>query len=623
MLDNLRNFGRSWIAKIFLGILIIAVAGFGIPSVFLDLNANTVARVGDQNISIRDFDRIYRAQINQFAQQTGVAPSGQEALAYGIPNAALARLANEASADILSQRLGLGVSDAKLADMVRRDPNFASALGLFDASEFSAMLRQSGFTEAEYLDLQRDIANREQVALVFDGVQLPQVALDIARSYENDLRTIDYVELNPVLFSVTDEPTEEQLAQFFAENQDRFRTVETRSVTLLPLTSEALAAGMEISDQDIAAEYERTGDQYVVGERRTIHQVTLPDADAAALFEAGLASGRSFASVVSEAGLQTSVSELGVFEQGELTDPTVADAAFALDEGGYSMINDDAGGQRVIWVSSVQEAGQQPIEAVRDDIAQSIASRRAQDMVLDVYDEIEEARAAFQPVSEVAERYGLESYDLDLTRDGAALADLDVLPPDSTQRIVEAVFAASEDAQFTPAINLGSSRTVFFELHEVQPERDQTLEEVRDEVVVAWQELETELNMTRTAEDLVAALDFGDDLFTLATAQGQTPQSSGTFGRSATATVLGPDVIQSAFQGGEGYANYVTTQDGNVVVFQVTDVIPAEAEGTSQVATALQTSFRNLLYSSFVEGLREDVGIRINEQAFNLVVGIE
>lgn len=622
MLDNLRNFGRSWVAKIFLGILIIAVAGFGIPSVFLDLNANTVARVGDQNISIRDFDRIYRTQINQFAQQTGVAPSGQEALAYGIPNAALARLANEASADILSQRLGLGVSDAKLAEMVRRDPNFASALGLFDASEFSAMLRQSGFTEAEYLDIQRDIANREQVALIFDGVQLPQVAVDIARSYENDLRTIDYVELNPVLFSVTDEPTDEELNQFFTENQERFRTVETRSVTLLPLTADALAAGMDISDEDIAAEYERTSDQYLTGERRTIHQLVLLDEEAAALFESGVEANRSFASVVSEAGLQTSVTELGVFEQDELTDTSVAEAAFALEEGDYSVI-DGADGRRVVWVSSIEAAGQRPIEDVRDEIAQSLASTRAQGMLLDVYDEIEEARAAFLPVSEVADRYGLESYEIDLTRDGGALADLDVLPPDSSQRIVEAVFAASEDAQFTPAINLGSNRTVFFELDEVLPARDQTLDEVRDEVVAAWQELETELNMTRTAEDLVAAVDSGEDLFNLATEQGQTPQTSGTFGRSATDTVIGPDVIQAAFQGGEGYTNYVTTQDGNVVIFQVTDVMPAEAAGTSQVATALQTSFSNLLYSSFVEGLREDVGIRINEQAFNLVVGIE
>ncbi len=133
--------------------LIIAVAGFGIPSVFLDLNANTVARVGDQNISVRDFDRVYRAQVNQFAAQTGMAPTAQQAVSFGIPNSAIARLANDASIEILARDLGLGASDAKLAELVRQDPNFAGALGLFDASEFVAMLRQSGYTETEYLNL--------------------------------------------------------------------------------------------------------------------------------------------------------------------------------------------------------------------------------------------------------------------------------------------------------------------------------------------------------------------------------------------------------------------------------------------------------------------------------------
>src|SRR5690606_34925458 len=176
MLDNLRNFGRSWIAKVLLGVLIIAVAGFGIPSVFLDLNANTVARVGDQNISIRDFDRVYRSQINQYANQTGRAPTAQQSVSFGLPNAAITRLANDASLVMLADQLGLGASDAKLAELVRRDPSFAGALGLFDADEFSAVLRQSGYTESEYLNLQRRASEREQLGMMFVNASMPQVA---------------------------------------------------------------------------------------------------------------------------------------------------------------------------------------------------------------------------------------------------------------------------------------------------------------------------------------------------------------------------------------------------------------------------------------------------------------
>lgn len=622
MLDNLRNFGRSWIAKILLGVLIIAVAGFGIPSVFLDLNANTVARVGGENISVRDFDRVYRSQLNQFASQMGSVPTPQEAMSFGIPNAAIARLANDASLAILADEMGLGASDAKLAELVREDPSFAGALGLFDADEFSNVLRQAGYTESEYLELQRQAAQREQLGMIFTGATMPQVALDIAKAYDNDQRTIDYVELNPVLFAVTEEPSEEELTQFFEENQSRFRTVETRVVSLLPLTAETLAQGIEVTEEEIAAEYEQTAGQYVAPERRTIHQLALPDEETAQAFTEGLESGESFASVVSDTGLQTEVTEIGTFAQAEMTDAALAETAFGLEENGYAVV-EGAGGQRVIWVSAIEEGGQQPLEAVRDQVAQELRLDRAEEMLFTVYDEIEEARAAFLPISDVAERYGLEMYDLELTADGAALADIETLPEGSDQTIVQQIFAASPDARITPAINLGSNQTVFFSLDEVRPARDQTLDEVREEAIAAWQELQTDMAMTRTAEDMVAAIDAGSDLFTVAAENGQTPQSSMPFTRNATDTVVDPDVVQATFQGGEGYAGYVPTRAGNVVVFQVTEVIPAPAEASSEMAQAMEASFPNLIFANFVQGLRQDVGIRINQEALNRVIGLE
>ena len=622
MLDNLRNFGRSWVAKILLGVLIIAVAGFGIPSVFLDLNANTVARVGDKNISVLEFDRVYRAQVSQFAQQSGMTPSAQQAVSFGLPNSALARMANDASVEILAERLNLGASDAKLAQLVRQDPSFAGALGIFDSREFSAVLRQAGYTESEYIELQRDAAAREQVGMIFNGLEMPQVALDIARAYDNDQRTIEYVELNPVSFAVTQDPTEEELTQFFADSQERYRTEETRQVTILPLSAEALAAGVEVSEEDVAAAYERNAAQYERAETRTIHQLPLPDEAAVALFEAGLEDGSSFAGLVSEAGLQTEVTEIGALTEAEVTDPAVAEAAFGLEENGYTVIEGPEGA-RAIWVSAISEAGQQPLEAVRDEVEQALRLDRAQDLIDQAYDDIEEARAAFLPVQDVADQYGLELYEVALTRDGSQLAQIEGLPSGSTQPIVEAVFNASEEARVTPAINLGSNRTVFYELTEVQPARDQTLEEVRDQVVADWQDMRTEAAMTETAQDMVSTIDSGSDVFTVAAEQGQTPQTSSPFTRSSGATALNPDLAQAAFAGGEGYANYVTTQDGDIVVFQVTGVTPAAADAQSQVAQALETSFPDLLYASFVDGLRQDINVRINQEALNRVVGLE
>ncbi len=623
MLDSLRNFGRSWVAKIFLAIVVLAVAGFGLPSIFLDLNANTVARVGDQNISAREFDRIYRGQLNQFAAQTGLSPTAQQALAFGLPNATLARLANDAAIEMLAQRLDLGASDEKLAELVRQDPSFAGALGAFDRSAFVSVLRQAGYTETEYLNLQRKVAKREQIGLMLDGLELPQVALDIANAYENDRRTIEYLELNPVFFSVFEEPTEEELARFFAENQERFRTEETRTVRLLPLTPEALAAGVEITEEQIEAEYERTAANYVTVEQRRISQLLLNDEETLQLFQQGLEDGRDFVDLTVEAGVETQVNPLGLFAQNQLTDQALAQAAFGLPEGGFTIIP-GALGQRAVWVSEVIEGGQQPLEAVRDQIEQNLRLAAGRDRLLDAYDAIEEARAAFQPLDPVAESYGLEIHEVDLTRSGDALDEIETIPATAHETVVNQVFSASQDASFTPAINLGSNRAVFFELLEVAEARDQTLDEVRDEAVAAWQELQTNNAIIAAAEEMVGELDTGSDMFTVAMETGATPQASQPFGRTGTGDgTIGPDLARAAFAGTEGDAGYVQTEDGDVIVFQVTSVMPATEGQSSQVADAMSEGFADQIFGAFVEGLRQDTPVRVNQETLNRLIGLE
>lgn len=623
MLDNLRNFGKSWIAKILLGILIIAVAGFGIPSVFLDLNANTVARVGDQNISVRDFDRLYRGQMNQIAAQTGTVPTPEQALTFGVPGAVINRLAADASVHILAEDLGLGATDAKIAELVRQDPSFAGALGTFDRSQFVAVLQQSGYSEAEYLNIQRKAAGREQIGMILDGIRLPAIATQIANAYENDRRVIEYVELNPVLFTITDEPSEEELATFFDENQTRFQTEETRRIRLLPLTAAALADGVEVTEAQIAAEYERQTAQFTTVEQRTVHQLPLSTPELVAAFEAGLAEGTPFLEIAEANGVAGNVTNLGTLARTQMTDPTLAQTAFGLDEGAFAIIG-GAMGQRAVWVSDVAEGGVQPFDAVRDQLETQLRLAAASQLLPTVYDEVEEARAAFLPIDEVAERHGLTVYELDLTRGGEALAAVAELPEETFQTVVDQVFAASPTARVTPAINLGSNRTAFFEIEDVQPVRDQTLEEVHDEVVAAWQELQTRLQMIETAETMVGEIDSGLDLFSVAAASGQIPQASPPFGRNGVGDgIVDSQVAQAAFVGDVGYAGYAETENGDFVVFQVTDVQPATEDQASQMAQAISASFPNLIYASLVEGLRRDQSVRLNEEALYRVIGLQ
>ena len=97
MLDTIKRYSNTWIAKIFMGVLILSFGLSGIAYVFTDLGTSTIARVGNESISPVDFDRAYRNQLNNFAQQYGQVPTPEQAQALGIPATVISELTNLAA----------------------------------------------------------------------------------------------------------------------------------------------------------------------------------------------------------------------------------------------------------------------------------------------------------------------------------------------------------------------------------------------------------------------------------------------------------------------------------------------------------------------------------------------
>ena len=81
----------------------------------------------------------------------------------------LSRLASDAAVNQLTKEFGLGVSENKLAELVRDDPAFGGTLGGFNRQSFVQVLAQNGFTENEYLDMQAKAARRQQLAVGLFG----------------------------------------------------------------------------------------------------------------------------------------------------------------------------------------------------------------------------------------------------------------------------------------------------------------------------------------------------------------------------------------------------------------------------------------------------------------------
>lgn len=612
MLDSFRHLTKTWFGKILGAFLIVGLAGFGISNVITGFGTNTVATVAGQDISVRDYQRAYNNQVNAVAQQIGRVPTVEEANAFGVPGMVLDRLAGEAAINKLGEDLGLGVSEDRLGKMLAEDPSFSSALGSFDRTNFLRVLQQNGFTEAEYFDLQTKAARRQQlVSGLLSGAPAPATATDLLTRFSGDTRTVDYFVLNAQALPPVAEPTEEELATYLKDNQDKFRTKATRTVELLALSPDAIAANKKITDEEVAAEYERTKASRVKIERRTIKQVALNTPELEKAFTDGKAAGTPFADVLTASG--ATAQDLGNLAKTEVTDSGLADAAFGLALNDYAII-EGIGSKRAVTVSAIEPGGVISLEDAKADIAKQLALTQARNEYTDVLDQIEELRAAFKPLPEIASRFGLQTVTIPLTEAGAELANSPDIGAEDAQRIATAVFKA-EQGNLAPTIQLSSTRNLWFDLKKVDEARDQTLDEVRDAVVTAWTDAKTDAAVSAEVAKLLDQVKAGTPFADVASSIGQFPILSQPLKRAGDGTtVLNQTVANEIFNGGPTHFGSAVNGDGDHVVFQVVEVNQGASDQTADIKKFVEEGSRDALYSDLLTGLKSEAGMRINDQ---------
>ncbi|MEO5805163.1 peptidylprolyl isomerase [Devosia sp.] len=619
MLDSLRDFAKSWPGKAMGGLLLVGLAGFGINNVITSLGTTTVARVGNEEITTQEFLRAYQNRINQVANQFGRMPTADEAVQLGLPSQVIGELSQNAALDQVAASYGLGVSDDRLGKLLREDNNFSGTLGNFDPAVFKDVLKRSGITEADYFESQAKSSQRQQLVLSLLGdTALPTTAANLINRYVGDKRTVDYFVIDQASVETPPAPTEDELATYLKAHQTEFRTVETRSVQILALSPQTLAKTQTVTDEQVAAEYEKTKASLTKPETRTIQQVVLNDAQIAA-FNAGKTAGKSFDDLVKEAGL--TVTEVGTFAKPAVTDAALAEAAFGLAQGDFAII-DGAAGKRAVHVSVITAGGLPTLADAKAGIAEALALTAAKADYGNVLDQIEELRAAFKPLSEIATRFKLPIYEVALTATGAELSVVDGLPENNRTKVADAVFKA-QAGKLSPSVALDASTNLWFDLSKIDAARDQTLTEVHDAVATAWTNEKVDAAITAAAAKAVASLDAGTAIADVASSLSTFPQLSQPLGRAGEpSTPLDAAVTAAIFAGGPDHHGSAVSQAGEHVVFNVVEVTAAEGPLDAKALDSVSTDQRNDLYGDFITGIRDDAGLRINQQALSQALAL-
>jgi peptidyl-prolyl cis-trans isomerase D len=506
MFDSIRS-NRRWLMVIMMLLIVPAFAFFGLQgySRFLE-QEGALAKVDGQPITQQEFEAAQRDRADRLRQSFGADFDPRlletpEARASILESIMLER-ALRSEAD----RANVVVTNEQLRAVIASVPAFQQD-GRFNYDRYRTWLASQGMSEAMFEQRVRsDLRRQGLLQAVVESAIVPREVAQRLETLLLEEREIRQLMFPAEQFMAQVKVTDEQIAEYYANNRNSFETPENVRIEYVVLSPEMLAGTVAASEDELRAYYEQNKARFGAPEQRRASHILIPaeGADkAAARKTAELARAKvtanpgEFANVAREMskdpGSAAQGGDLGFFGRGMMVKP-FEDVVFSLKPGEISDIVETDFGFHIIQVTEVQASQVKPFEEVRAEIEGELANQQAQRRFAEAADQftnmVYEQADSLKPA---ADKFNVRVHTVDaLTRQG--------LPPHITPRVVEAIFSdeSLRQRRNTQAIEVGSNTLVAARVLEHRPAAVRPLQEVAPQIRQIVQQREA-LRLAREA----------------------------------------------------------------------------------------------------------------------------
>lgn len=622
MLTGLRSAFEKGIARFVLialmAVLVLSFAVWGIGDIFRGGTATTVATVGDTQINVQTFQTAYNREVQNLGRMVGRGLTPDQARQFGIDQRVLNQLVTEATLDERGRQLGLGIDDDTIRTRIVSTPQFRGPTGQFDRTAFQEVLRQNGYNEQTYIDLERRLAVRQQIAgAVSDKLGTPQVLIDAMTRFQNETRQAQYVVIGAAQAGEVPAPDAATLQAYFDANKAAFRAPEFRKLVVLTLSPQEQIGFQQVPDAQLDEEVARLRE---TSERRAIQQLTFQTPEDAEAAARKLKEGLSFEDLAKERNVTPADLSLGNLSRAQIADPAVRDAAFALAAGAVSEPVRGRFGTVLLKVTAIEPFNE---GQAREQARMTIATTMARNAVNDLHDRIEKERSSGLPLADIAAKVGVSVTTVDaIDVQGRDPSEVQLNLPGASE-FLPAAFRAEVGLENEPVNNRQSGLWVWYEVAGITPARDRTLDEVRAQVEARWREDEVKVRIGKAADVMATALREGKTLAELAQPLNLEVKTTPALKRTATDGVWGASTVQMLFATAKGQAANAPAADGiDRVVFVTTEIaLPADATLDQRTRDQLSQSIEDDVLAQYIARLQRDFGTTVNRTLLNRAVG--
>ncbi len=425
MLDFVRKHAKSWLVKVALGLIILVFIFWG-GYTYRSRNETEMAQVGEQYISVAQYQNAYSQMVENYRRQLGPSFSEELLRKLELRKQTLERLINQNVILQGADALGLTATTDEIRRQILEYPIFVRD-GRFEKQNYEMALRQMNMTPETFeQQVAQEITFRKTEAFIKNRAIVTDEEILTDYHFNRDQVRLAYVLVDPKPFEEQISVDDAALQTFYQGNTGKYMEPEKREVAYVLISAEGLAKDIPVTDEEVKRYYEDHESQYK--REKEVHarhilirmkadapqkELDKARADAQKVLDEARKGG-DFAALAKKYSQDDASAkeggDLGFFSA-KLMVPEFSEAAFALKPGQISDLVKTQYGFHIIKVEEVREAGTTPFEEVKDTIAKNLKVQAAQDVAFKKARELRDLAYARKDLAKAAEEMKLALTD--------------------------------------------------------------------------------------------------------------------------------------------------------------------------------------------------------------------
>jgi peptidyl-prolyl cis-trans isomerase D len=593
-----------------------------------------VAVVEDRQITVREFQRRYSAQLQAYRQAYGSQMNEQLLRQLGIEQQILQQLVDEEAMVVEARRHGITASDVEVRERILAIPAFQENGQFIGEQRYRQLLQMNNppLTTTEFEDQLRRALLVEKLRNAVTAWMSVSDA-DVADEYRrrNEKVKLDVVPITPDAFRSQVTVSDADLAAHFEKNKETYRIGEKRQIKYALLDVEKVREQVKVPETELEAFYKQNLSQYQSAEEVRASHILLKtegkdEAQVRARADEALKrakAGEDFAALAKEYSEDESNSgnggDLGYFPRGAMV-PEFEQVAYAMKAGEISDLVKTSFGFHIIKVIDHKQATTRPLSDVRPEIEDQVRWQLAQTQAEQQAKGLESQMKTPADLDRIVGERGLHLQETGLFLRDDPIEGLGPSPEISAQAF------QLQEGTVSPALRVARGWvfvTVTGKQDPYVPQLAEVRDKVRDDLT---RERAAELAKTKAAE-IAASLKGATDFAAAAKTFGLEVKPTELIARGSPIPDLGAsaEVDKAAFAlpiG--GVSDPISTPQGTAIV-RVVDkagVTPEQITGgRDQLREELGNQRRDQFFSAYMQKAKQGLQIDIRQDVLARVVG--